>query len=109
VPQVECEKANAVAARCVRDLQSLAAQLSASELKRRRQAGLSAQQDAMLLRWGYPFVLDHYRLHFSLTGSLKNFNQFQIDSLLAGAALIRFQTAVQPATEVQGHTWQQQR
>ena len=85
VPQVESEKANAVAARCVVELQSLAAQLSESELKRRRQAGLSAAQDAMLLRWGYPFVLDHYRLHFSLTGSLKNFNQFQIDSLLAAA------------------------
>ena len=59
VPQVESEKANAVAARCVVELQSLAAQLSESELKRRRQAGISAEQDAMLLRWGYPFVLDH--------------------------------------------------
>ena len=85
VPQVESEKANAVAARCVVELQSLAAQLSESELKRRRQAGLSAEQDAMLLRWGYPFVLNHYRLHFSLTGSLKNFSQYQIDSLLAAA------------------------
>jgi len=85
VPQVESEKANTVAARCVVELQSLAATLSESELKRRRQAGLSAEQDAMLLRWGYPFVLEHYRLHFSLTGSLKNFSQYQIESLLAAA------------------------
>jgi hypothetical protein len=85
VPQVESEKANTVAARCVVELQSLAATLSESELKRRRQAGLSAEQDAMLLRWGYPFVLEHYRLHFSLTGSLKNFSQHQIENLLAAA------------------------
>ena len=85
IPQHECEKANTVAARCVVELQSLAATLSESELKRRRQAGLSAEQDAMLLRWGYPFVLEHYRLHFSLTGSLKNFSQYQITSLLAAA------------------------
>ena len=85
VPQHESEKANTVAARCVVELQSLAATLSESELKRRRQAGLSAEQDAMLLRWGYPFVLEHYRLHFSLTGSLKNFSQYQIESLLAAA------------------------
>lgn len=85
VPQVESEKANTVAAKCVIELQSLAAKLSESELKRRRQAGLSAEQDAMLLRWGYPFVLEHYRLHFSLTGSLKNFSQHQIESLLAAA------------------------
>jgi hypothetical protein len=85
VPQVESEKANTVAARCVVELQSLAATQSESELKRRRQAGLSAEQDAMLLRWGYPFVLEHYRLHFSLTGSLKNFSQHQIENLLAAA------------------------
>lgn len=59
-----------LAADCVRQLHPLAAPLSASELARRRRAGLTAEQDALLLAWGYPWVLDHYRFHLSLTGTL---------------------------------------
>jgi len=40
------------------------------ELKRRRAAGLTPRQEANLSRWGYPFVLDDFRLHFTLTGRL---------------------------------------
>ncbi len=85
VPRPESEEANTVAARCVMELHPLTAALSESELQRRRHATLSSEQDAMLLRWGYPFVLDHYRLHFSLTGSLKAMSPQQVKSLLMAA------------------------
>jgi hypothetical protein len=52
-------------------LHPLAAALGPDELERRRAAGLSAEEDALLRRWGYPFVLDRFRFHLSLTGSLR--------------------------------------
>jgi len=58
------------AATCVTALQPLAAPLSDTDLARRRAAGLTTRQDALLQQWGYPFVLDEFRFHMSLTGSL---------------------------------------
>ncbi|WP_026436244.1 DUF1045 domain-containing protein [Acidovorax sp. JHL-9] len=58
------------AAACVTQLQPLAAPLSPVELARRRAGGLTPRQDALLLRWGYPFVLEEFRFHLSLTGPL---------------------------------------
>ena len=66
---------------CVTELQPLSAQLSAEEFVRRRQAGLSLAEDAQLLRWGYPYVLEHFRFHMSLTGSLRACSAQQIDAL----------------------------
>lgn len=60
----------AAAAACATQLQPLAAPLSASELARRRSAGLTLRQDELLQQWGYPFVLEEFRFHLSLTGSL---------------------------------------
>jgi putative phosphonate metabolism protein len=59
-----------VAAACVTQLQPLAAPLLASALARRRAAGLTPREDELLQRWGYPYVLEAFRFHFSLTGAL---------------------------------------
>lgn len=40
------------------------------ELVRRRKSGLSAEQDAMLLRWGYPYVFNTWFFHMTLTRRL---------------------------------------
>jgi len=85
VPEPRSTAADSVAARCVMELQPLAAPLTAAELQRRRQATLSPAQDALLERWGYPFVLDEYQLHFSLTGSLKHLNSQQVQNLQQAA------------------------
>ena len=85
VPQTRSAAADAVAARCVTELQPLAAPLSAPELQRRRQAPLSPAQDALLVRWGYPFVLDEFQLHCSLTGSLQHLNSQQVQNLQQAA------------------------
>lgn len=71
---------------CVQSLQPLAAQLSADELARRRRAGLSAEQEALLQAWGYPWVLQEFRFHFSLTGPLDGLAPVQREALLAAAA-----------------------
>lgn len=63
---------DAVARACVTQLHPLAAALSPAELQRRRATGLSPEEDALLLRWGYPFVLDRFRFHLSLTGPLQH-------------------------------------
>lgn len=61
---------NALAAACVRDLDPFRAPAPEAELARRRAAGLSPAQDQNLVTWGYPYVLDQFRFHITLTGKL---------------------------------------
>ncbi len=70
VPAGESRALHAVEQACVAGLQPLAAPLSHAELQRRRAAGLTPEEDALLLRWGYPYVMERFRFHFSLTGAL---------------------------------------
>ncbi|MFC3682194.1 DUF1045 domain-containing protein [Hydrogenophaga luteola] len=60
----------ALADDCVRRLQPLAAPLNEAELARRRRAPLTPEEDALMLAWGYPWVFEKFRFHFSLTGAL---------------------------------------
>lgn len=41
------------------------------ELARRRQGGLSPREEALLLAWGYPYVLDTFRFHITLSDGLE--------------------------------------
>lgn len=59
-----------LAADCVQQLHFFAAPLSEAALARRRLAAISPEEDALLLAWGYPYVLQHFQFHFSLTGPL---------------------------------------
>jgi len=58
----------ALATACVTWLDDLRAPLSAAELLRRRVDHLDAREQALLARYGYPYVLERYRLHFTLSG-----------------------------------------
>lgn len=60
-----------VAATCVSNLDEFRAPADAAELERRRKAGLSERQDANLRRWGYPYVMEDFRFHLTLTGRLE--------------------------------------
>lgn len=73
------------AAACVTALQPLAAPLAAADLARRRAAGLTPRQDELLQQWGYPFVLEEFRFHMSLTGSLQQVDA-QTQTLVFDAA-----------------------
>jgi len=69
-PKEPCNQLNALAARCVRDLDRFRAPMDSTELDRRRGNGLAAAQEANLLQWGYPHVMDQFRFHITLTGRL---------------------------------------
>lgn len=70
-PSRHCPALQEVASACVTRLHGLALPLDAAELARRRRTPLTTEQDLLLQRWGYPWVLDHFHFHFSLTGSLE--------------------------------------
>jgi len=75
----------ATADACVTALHAFAEPLPPSELQRRRAAGLTPEEDALLLRWGYPFVMDRFRFHMSLTGSLRDVEPGIVAALQAAA------------------------
>jgi putative phosphonate metabolism protein len=59
-----------LAARVVESTDDLRAPLSADEIARRRPDELSSRQRQLLDRWGYPFVMEEFRFHLTLTGRL---------------------------------------
>lgn len=59
-----------LAAACVRELDAFRRPPSEAELRRRRQAPLSTLEDALLRRWGYPYVMEAFRFHMTLTSRL---------------------------------------
>ncbi len=87
-PQGDNRRADAVAASCVTSLQPLAAPLYADELARRRRQPLTPEQDSLLQRWGYPWVLDQYRFHLSLTGGLSTCSEAKRAALLQAAEAV---------------------
>lgn len=58
-----------LAERCVTVLDRFRAPMPAAELERRA-PGLDPAQRALLARWGYPHVLDQWRLHLTLSDRL---------------------------------------
>lgn len=61
---------NALAGECVTALDRFRTPPEPAELTRRRKSGLSPRQDELLREWGYPYVLEEFRFHMTLTGSL---------------------------------------
>ena len=70
LPRGNTDGLNALAAACVTELDKFRAPLSQSELDRRRAKGLPPTQEQNLMTWGYPYVLDQFRFHITLTGRL---------------------------------------
>lgn len=59
-----------LAGQVVRELDRFRAPPSEAELARRRQADLTPAQERNLRDWGYPYVMDAFRFHITLTGKL---------------------------------------
>ena len=70
VPQGDATALGALAGRVVQGLDQFRAPLTAAEMAKRSAGGLNAVQAAHLARWGYPYVLDQFRFHMTLTGRL---------------------------------------
>jgi len=69
-PQGDASGLRRVADAFVRDLDVFRAPAAEAELKRRRAAGLSDRQEALLTKWGYPYVMEEFRFHLTLSGRL---------------------------------------
>ncbi|MEQ9694984.1 DUF1045 domain-containing protein [Shimia sp. SDUM112013] len=59
-----------MASTVVRGLDHFRAPPSEAELARRRKSALSPRQEELLATWGYPYVMDEFRFHMTLTGKL---------------------------------------
>ncbi|OSP55978.1 DUF1045 domain-containing protein [Pseudoruegeria sp. SK021] len=70
VPSGDTAALDALAAATVAALDPFRAPATAADLARRRaNATLTPAQDQLLIQWGYPYVMEEFRFHLTLTGS----------------------------------------
>lgn len=70
VPRAAAPELSGFAAACVHAFEPLRAPLTQADLERRRASGLTPAQDRHLVAWGYPYVLDDFRFHMTLSNAL---------------------------------------
>jgi hypothetical protein len=70
VPSGAFAAAITLAAACVADFDRFRAPAEAEEVEARRAEGLSPPQEALLARWGFPYVMDEARISLTLTDPL---------------------------------------
>lgn len=80
-----CAPLQQLADTCVRELHDCAAPLPPSELARRSSNGLTPRQMDMLAQWGYPFVMEDFAFHLTLTGSLQGLTDARVAQLMRHA------------------------
>jgi putative phosphonate metabolism protein len=71
VPTAPTDALADLAAACVTDLDDMRLPLTAADLARRKAERLDARGLELLQRYGYPHVLERFRLHFTLTGPVE--------------------------------------
>jgi putative phosphonate metabolism protein len=67
-PSAELER---LAADCISEFDSFRAPLTAEDRARRNPSMLTRRQREHLDRWGYPYVMQDFRFHMTLTGRLR--------------------------------------
>lgn len=70
VPAGESVALSHLAMDCVQQLDDFRSPAGEAELRKRRAVGLTDMQDALLQRWGYPYVMEEFRFHMTLTSRL---------------------------------------
>ncbi|MCY4316783.1 MAG: DUF1045 domain-containing protein [Roseovarius sp.] len=78
VPHERNNRLNSLAAAAVEGFDAFRAPPAESEILKRGSGGLSANQRKMLELWGYPYVMDEFRFHITLTSKLP---EFQIERI----------------------------
>ncbi|QHQ36782.1 DUF1045 domain-containing protein [Algicella marina] len=76
---------DALAAEIVRRFDGFRAPSTEAELARRRQAKLTAEQDRNLTLWGYPYVMESFRFHITLSRRLTQAEAEQVEPVLRDA------------------------
>lgn len=70
VPAKSSIELERLAADCVREFDSFRAPLTPADRERRNPSALTSRQREHLDRWGYPYVMEDFRFHMTLTGRL---------------------------------------
>jgi putative phosphonate metabolism protein len=70
VPSERSAGLERLAADCTRELDQFRAPLTADDRERRNPSALTPRQRDYLDRWGYPYVMEEFRFHMTLTGRL---------------------------------------
>ncbi|MGH6739582.1 MAG: DUF1045 domain-containing protein [Bradyrhizobium sp.] len=70
------------AADCVRAFDSFRAPLTADDRARRNPSRLTPRQVEYLERWGYPYVMEEFRFHMTLTGRLDETRRERVLAML---------------------------
>lgn len=85
VPGTEAEAAElyALADEVVTTFDDFRAPLTEAEIARRRPASLTARQRELLKAWGYPYVLDEFRFHLTLTDRVAQEHQPAVERALS--------------------------
>ncbi|MCA6120883.1 DUF1045 domain-containing protein [Bradyrhizobium sp. WSM 1704] len=72
IPARRSDDLQQLAADCVTEFDAFRAPLTPEDRARRNPAKLSARQCEYLDRWGYPYVMEEFRFHMTLTGRLSD-------------------------------------
>ncbi len=83
LPEGDPAGLNALAAAVVAGLDAFRAPPTAAETARRRPETLTPRQRALFDRWGYPFVMDEFFFHITLSGRLGEADRAAVRSALA--------------------------
>jgi putative phosphonate metabolism protein len=70
VPTGPVAELGALAASLVRNLDDFRAPEDQAAMNKRRAVGLTDRQEAYLVAWGYPYVMEEFRFHLTLTNKL---------------------------------------
>jgi putative phosphonate metabolism protein len=70
VPAERSAELERLAAECAQEFDAFRAPLTAEDRARRNPSMLTPRQRAYLDRWGYPYVMEDFRFHMTLTGRL---------------------------------------
>ena len=70
VPAAPSPELERLAEDCTREFDSFRALLTAEDRARRNPSDLTPKQREYLGRWGYPYVMEEFRFHMTLTGRL---------------------------------------
>ncbi len=70
LPKGDVQPLNDLASAIVQGLDGFRAPLTAAEIARRRPESLTERQRALLALYGYPYVMEEFQFHLTLTGRL---------------------------------------
>lgn len=86
VPSAPSVDLDMLAGECVVTFDRFRAPLDPAEVARRRAAGLTERQDVNLMDWGYPYVLEDFQFHLTLTGRIDEPEHTAVRTALAPLA-----------------------